>query len=98
MTHTECSRNGGSDFAGFCLLGCPVWDLAQLVLGQGTVAEVGETSQLPLTVPPQELEDLQNELPGYLRNLVSEDANVLEWHTLLLPVSVPRIMALGRGD
>lgn len=75
-----------------------MWDLAQLVLGQGTVAEVGETSQLPLIVPPQELEDLQNELPGYLRNLVSDDANVLVWHTLLLPVSVPRIMALGRDD
>lgn len=59
------------------------------MLGQGTVAEVGETSQLPLTVPPQELEDLQNELPGYLRNLVSDDANVLVWHTLLLPEETP---------
>lgn len=44
----------------------------------------------PCCVPPQELEALQKELPRYLRNLRSDDANVLEWHVLLLPVS-------GRG-
>lgn len=63
--------------------------MAQRVLGQGAEAEVGETSQLPLTVPPQELEELQEELPQYLRNLDSDDANVLVWRVLFLPETPP---------
>lgn len=39
--------------------------------------------------PLQELEDLQSELPRYLCNLSSEDANVLVWHVLLLPERPP---------
>ncbi|XP_014409030.2 ubiquitin/ISG15-conjugating enzyme E2 L6 isoform X1 [Camelus ferus] len=35
----------------------------------------------------KELEDLQKKLPRYLRNLFSDDANVLVWHALLLPPS-----------
>ncbi|KAM5248238.1 ubiquitin/ISG15-conjugating enzyme E2 L6 [Ctenodactylus gundi] len=37
----------------------------------------------------KELEDLQEELPPYLRHLCSEDANVLRWHALLLPTQPP---------
>ncbi|XP_003421381.1 ubiquitin/ISG15-conjugating enzyme E2 L6 [Loxodonta africana] len=37
----------------------------------------------------KELEDLQSQLPRYLQNLVSEDANVLVWHALLLPDQPP---------
>lgn len=37
----------------------------------------------------KELEALQKELPRYLRNLRSDDANVLEWHVLLLPDEPP---------
>ncbi|XP_007952053.1 ubiquitin/ISG15-conjugating enzyme E2 L6 [Orycteropus afer afer] len=37
----------------------------------------------------KELEDLQKDLPPYLRNLVSKDANVLVWHMLLLPDQPP---------
>ncbi|KAM9659622.1 ubiquitin/ISG15-conjugating enzyme E2 L6 [Trichechus inunguis] len=37
----------------------------------------------------RELEDLQSQLPPYLRNLVSEDANVMVWHVLLLPDQPP---------
>ncbi|XP_066107646.1 ubiquitin/ISG15-conjugating enzyme E2 L6 isoform X2 [Saccopteryx bilineata] len=37
----------------------------------------------------KELEDLQKELPRYLRNLSSDDANVLVWHALLLPERPP---------
>ncbi|XP_029064941.1 ubiquitin/ISG15-conjugating enzyme E2 L6 isoform X2 [Monodon monoceros] len=37
----------------------------------------------------KELEDLQKELPRYLRNLFSDDANVLVWHALLLPEKPP---------
>lgn len=44
----------------------------------------------------QELEDLSKELPPYLRNLSSDDANVLVWHVLLLPVSVHGD-SLGKG-
>lgn len=65
------------------------------MLGQGEAAEVGETKP---TVPAQELEDLQKDLPQYLRNLSSDDADVLVWHVLLLPVSVPGILVLGWGD
>ncbi|KAJ8795849.1 hypothetical protein J1605_002611 [Eschrichtius robustus] len=36
-----------------------------------------------------ELEDLQKGLPRYLRNLFSEDADVLVWHALLLPEKPP---------
>ncbi|XP_074257586.1 ubiquitin/ISG15-conjugating enzyme E2 L6 isoform X1 [Saimiri boliviensis] len=36
-----------------------------------------------------ELEDLQSKLPPYLRNLSSDDANVLVWHALLLPDQPP---------
>ncbi|XP_062949369.1 ubiquitin/ISG15-conjugating enzyme E2 L6 [Cynocephalus volans] len=37
----------------------------------------------------KELEDLQKKLPPYLRNLFSDDANVLVWHALLLPDRPP---------
>ncbi|XP_039100938.1 ubiquitin/ISG15-conjugating enzyme E2 L6 [Hyaena hyaena] len=37
----------------------------------------------------KELEDLQAKLPPYLRNLFSHDADVLVWHTLLLPEKPP---------
>nr|KAF6439431.1 ubiquitin conjugating enzyme E2 L6 [Molossus molossus] len=37
----------------------------------------------------KELEDLQKELPWYLRNLVCDVANVLVWHVLLLPETPP---------
>ncbi|XP_068844520.1 ubiquitin/ISG15-conjugating enzyme E2 L6 isoform X2 [Capricornis sumatraensis] len=36
-----------------------------------------------------ELEDLQKELPKYLRHLCSEEDNVLVWHALLLPERPP---------
>lgn len=44
---------------------------------------------VPLLCPLQELEDLQKKPPSYLRNLLSDDANVLEWHALLLPDQPP---------
>uniref|UniRef100_A0A9L0IIE3 E2 ubiquitin-conjugating enzyme n=1 Tax=Equus asinus TaxID=9793 RepID=A0A9L0IIE3_EQUAS len=37
----------------------------------------------------QELEDLQKQLPRYLRDLFSDDADVLVWHALLLPEKPP---------
>ncbi|VCW68565.1 unnamed protein product [Gulo gulo] len=37
----------------------------------------------------KELEDLQAKLPRYLRNLFSDDADVLVWHVLLLPEEPP---------
>ncbi|XP_036181718.1 ubiquitin/ISG15-conjugating enzyme E2 L6 isoform X1 [Myotis myotis] len=37
----------------------------------------------------KELEDLQKDLPQYLRNLSSDDADVLVWHALLLPEKPP---------
>ncbi|XP_054419583.1 ubiquitin/ISG15-conjugating enzyme E2 L6 [Pteronotus mesoamericanus] len=37
----------------------------------------------------KELEDLQKALPWYLRNLFSDDNNVLVWHVLLLPEKPP---------
>ncbi|XP_055098860.1 ubiquitin/ISG15-conjugating enzyme E2 L6 isoform X1 [Symphalangus syndactylus] len=37
----------------------------------------------------KELEDLQKKPPPYLRNLSSDDANVLVWHALLLPDEPP---------
>ncbi|XP_003801434.1 ubiquitin/ISG15-conjugating enzyme E2 L6 [Otolemur garnettii] len=37
----------------------------------------------------KELEDLQKKPPYYLRNLLSDDANVLVWHALLLPDQPP---------
>nr|KAF6343007.1 hypothetical protein mPipKuh1_010738 [Pipistrellus kuhlii] len=37
----------------------------------------------------QELEDLQKDLPHYLRNLSSDDADVLVWDVLLLPERSP---------
>ncbi|XP_004471087.1 ubiquitin/ISG15-conjugating enzyme E2 L6 isoform X2 [Dasypus novemcinctus] len=37
----------------------------------------------------KELEDLQRAPPRYLRNLFSDDANVLVWHALLLPDQPP---------
>ncbi|XP_028018229.1 ubiquitin/ISG15-conjugating enzyme E2 L6 isoform X4 [Balaenoptera acutorostrata] len=37
----------------------------------------------------KELEDLQKGLPRYLRNLFSDDADVLVWHALLLPEKPP---------
>lgn len=61
--------------------------------GVGEATGVGEPR---LTAPrsvPQELEDLQKDLPWYLGNLISEGTNVLVWHARLLPVSVP-----GMGD
>ncbi|XP_005598201.1 ubiquitin/ISG15-conjugating enzyme E2 L6 isoform X2 [Equus przewalskii] len=38
---------------------------------------------------PAELEDLQKQLPRYLRDLFSDDADVLVWHALLLPEKPP---------
>uniref|UniRef100_A0A8C2PNA4 E2 ubiquitin-conjugating enzyme n=1 Tax=Capra hircus TaxID=9925 RepID=A0A8C2PNA4_CAPHI len=37
----------------------------------------------------KELEDLQKELPKYLRHLCSAEDNVLVWHALLLPERPP---------
>ncbi|XP_037019198.2 ubiquitin/ISG15-conjugating enzyme E2 L6 isoform X2 [Artibeus jamaicensis] len=37
----------------------------------------------------KELEDLQKDLPCFLRNLFSEDTDVLVWHALLLPELPP---------
>uniref|UniRef100_A0AC11D8D8 Uncharacterized protein n=1 Tax=Ovis aries TaxID=9940 RepID=A0AC11D8D8_SHEEP len=37
----------------------------------------------------KELEDLQKQLPKYLRHLCSEEDNVLVWHALLLPERPP---------
>lgn len=37
----------------------------------------------------KELEELQEELPQYLRNLDSDDSNVLEWRVLFLPETPP---------
>ncbi|XP_055988936.1 ubiquitin/ISG15-conjugating enzyme E2 L6 [Sorex fumeus] len=37
----------------------------------------------------KELEDLQQELPPYLRDLTYNPTNVLEWHMLLLPERSP---------
>uniref|UniRef100_A0A8P0T0M8 E2 ubiquitin-conjugating enzyme n=1 Tax=Canis lupus familiaris TaxID=9615 RepID=A0A8P0T0M8_CANLF len=37
----------------------------------------------------QELESLQAKLPPYLRDLFSDDADVLVWHVLLLPEKPP---------
>ncbi|XP_045873646.1 ubiquitin/ISG15-conjugating enzyme E2 L6 isoform X3 [Meles meles] len=37
----------------------------------------------------KELEDLQAKLPSYLRDLFSDDADVLVWHVLLLPEKPP---------
>ncbi|XP_055456727.1 ubiquitin/ISG15-conjugating enzyme E2 L6 [Psammomys obesus] len=37
----------------------------------------------------KELEDLSKQLPPYLWRLSSDDANVLVWHTLLLPDQLP---------
>ncbi|XP_005065144.1 ubiquitin/ISG15-conjugating enzyme E2 L6 [Mesocricetus auratus] len=37
----------------------------------------------------KELEDLLNQLPPYLRDLSSDDDNVLVWHLLLLPDQPP---------
>ncbi|XP_070343906.1 ubiquitin/ISG15-conjugating enzyme E2 L6 isoform X5 [Equus asinus] len=37
----------------------------------------------------KELEDLQKQLPRYLRDLFSDDADVLVWHALLLPEKPP---------
>lgn len=37
----------------------------------------------------KELESLSKELPPYLRQLSSDDANVLVWHMLLLPDQLP---------
>lgn len=45
----------------------------------------------------KELEDLQKELPRYLGKLFSDDANVLVWHALLLPVSIQGTVASGWG-
>ncbi|XP_015333436.1 ubiquitin/ISG15-conjugating enzyme E2 L6 isoform X2 [Marmota marmota marmota] len=37
----------------------------------------------------KEMEDLQQELPPYLKHLYCDDANVLVWHALLLPHQPP---------
>lgn len=57
--------------------------------GGGEGAGGGETRPAARSVPLQELEDLQKELPKYLRNLCSEEDNVLVWHALLLPERPP---------
>uniref|UniRef100_A0A452UVK3 E2 ubiquitin-conjugating enzyme n=1 Tax=Ursus maritimus TaxID=29073 RepID=A0A452UVK3_URSMA len=43
----------------------------------------------PKRVYSQELEDLQAKLPPYLRDLFSDDSDVLVWHVLLLPEKPP---------
>uniref|UniRef100_A0A2K6GIA6 Ubiquitin conjugating enzyme E2 L6 n=1 Tax=Propithecus coquereli TaxID=379532 RepID=A0A2K6GIA6_PROCO len=40
----------------------------------------------------KELEDLQKKPPQYLRNLFSDDANVLVWHALLLPLEALNVL------
>lgn len=56
--------------------------------GSGRAPERGRLGRLPALCPLQELEELQKQLPQYLRNLRSEEDDVLVWHALLLPVSV----------
>ena len=56
----------------------------------------GETRPTARSVPLQELEELQKQLPQYLRNLRSEEDDVLVWHALLLPVSAHSGTLLGR--
>ncbi|XP_040495062.1 ubiquitin/ISG15-conjugating enzyme E2 L6 isoform X1 [Ursus maritimus] len=67
--------------------------VAKLAAGiGGRVAAGGEPSYLPTAVTPptpQELEDLQAKLPPYLRDLFSDDSDVLVWHVLLLPEKPP---------
>ena len=71
--------------AGFC----PAWNWGRSAVGgRGEGAGGGKTRPAARSVPLQELEDLQKELPKYLRNLCSEEDNVLVWHALLLPVSI----------
>lgn len=71
--------------AGFC----PAWNWGRsAVRGGGEGAGGGEARPAARSVPLQELEDLQKELPKYLRHLCSAEDNVLVWHALLLPVSV----------
>uniref|UniRef100_A0A8I3X8A7 E2 ubiquitin-conjugating enzyme n=1 Tax=Callithrix jacchus TaxID=9483 RepID=A0A8I3X8A7_CALJA len=58
--------------------------------GRGRGLKWEGLGQLPTHLYPlQELEDLQSEPPPYLRNLSSDDANVLVWHALLLPDQPP---------
>lgn len=71
-----------------------VSDLGSLADGRWATrcggCRVGSTGPtVPLLCPLQELEDLQKKPPSYLRNLLSDDANVLEWHALLLPDQPP---------
>lgn len=56
--------------------------------GSGRAPERGRLGRLPSLCPLQELEEVQKQLPQYLRNLRSEEDDVLVWHALLLPVSV----------
>ena len=67
-------------------------------LGWGEGCEAGETRPTAHVLSSlQELEDLQKELPRYLGKLFSDDANVLVWHALLLPVSIQGTVASGWG-
>lgn len=66
--------------------------------GRGRELKEGGLGQLPTHLCPlQELEDLQKKPPPYLRNLSSDDANVLVWHALLLPVSIHGDHGFGLG-
>ena len=78
-------------------MGAPPLGLRAACAGAGEAAGVGEPRPTAPHSVPQELEDLQKNLPWYLRNLFSEDTNVLVWHALLLPVSVPGMCDLGQG-
>ncbi|GAB1286509.1 Ubiquitin/ISG15-conjugating enzyme E2 L6 [Apodemus speciosus] len=52
-------------------------------------AKVGSLTPFGIPFGLAELEDLLKELPPYLRQLSSDDANVLVWHMLLLPDQLP---------
>ncbi|XP_060246330.1 ubiquitin/ISG15-conjugating enzyme E2 L6 isoform X1 [Meriones unguiculatus] len=45
----------------------------------------------------KELEELSKQLPPYLRHLSSDDANVLEWRTLLLPDLSTQVLNLSHS-
>ena len=63
--------------------------------GRGRAPRRGDSADCPLCAL-QELEELQKQLPQYLRNLRSEEDDVLVWHALLLPVSACAGTLLGR--
>ena len=84
-TRSECAVDAGSRSARLC----PAWHSGRFAVGGGG-RQGGETRPTARSVPLQELEELQKQPPQYLRNLRSEEDDVLEWHALLLPVSARR--------